>query len=237
MSDQTPEMTPEQAREVRRLLADARHTAPMPADVAARMDRVVADLATQAAPTHDGEARASVVDLAARRRRRLTKLLVAAAAVVAVGFGFDQLTHGVGSSSDSASTAGGSASQEDAGAPPKAHRSHGSHADRPQASSDGLNGSFSTAKPARIRPAHFAEDVTHLRDDMPRAAYDYAPQDRAAAASCTSADRGRGTVFPVRYDGNLAVLVFRPPRGDTQVVDLFGCGSEDVLRSVTLDAP
>ena len=41
MSD--PELTPTE-EQVRRLLADARHTEPMPDDVAARLDGVLADL-------------------------------------------------------------------------------------------------------------------------------------------------------------------------------------------------
>ena len=50
MSDQPdsgplPELTPEQESEVRRLLAEARHDEPIPAEVADRLDRVLADLA------------------------------------------------------------------------------------------------------------------------------------------------------------------------------------------------
>ena len=39
------ELTPAEAERVRRLLAEARHTEPMPDDVAARLDRVIAGLA------------------------------------------------------------------------------------------------------------------------------------------------------------------------------------------------
>ena len=66
---------------LRRLLADARHTEPMPVDVAARLDDVLARLAEGDSP--DGE----VVDELAgrRRRRRAVRLLGAAAAVIVVG--------------------------------------------------------------------------------------------------------------------------------------------------------
>ncbi len=87
--DQT--LTPEQDARVRRLLADARHTDPMPGDVVARLDRVLAGLA-------DEPARAATVVRLADRRRRATRLLVAAAAVVAVGFGGSQLLDGFGGS-------------------------------------------------------------------------------------------------------------------------------------------
>ena len=72
MSDQhdagsLPELTPEQESAVRRLLAEARHDEPIPADVAARLDRVLAGL-TRDEPGAPGVA--PVIDLAARRRRR-----------------------------------------------------------------------------------------------------------------------------------------------------------------------
>ena len=41
----------------------------------------------------------------------------------------------------------------------------------------------------------------------------------------------------VNSDGSPAVLVYRPVRGDTQVVDLFLCGRRDATRSITLPAP
>ena len=40
-------LTPAQEERVRRLLADARHTAPMPAEVADRLDAVVRELAAE----------------------------------------------------------------------------------------------------------------------------------------------------------------------------------------------
>ena len=78
--------------EVRRLLAEARHTGPTPPDVVARLDRVLGDLSQEPVRT------APVVDLA-RRRRRVGTLLVAAAAVVAIGVGVGQVI-GLQSGSD-----------------------------------------------------------------------------------------------------------------------------------------
>ena len=54
---------------------------------------------------------------------------------------------------------------------------------------------------------------------------------------CAPADWGAGTAVVVTYDGEPAVLVFRPPTGTTQVVDLLQCGTADVLRSTTVRAP
>jgi hypothetical protein len=53
-----------------------------------------------------------------------------------------------------------------------------------------------------------------------------------------SPDRwGAGTLVPVTYGRQRAVLAFRPAQGDAQVVELFACGSPEVLRSVTLPTP
>src|SRR5688500_8307111 len=99
-------LTPEQ-EEVRRLLADARHSAPMPDDVANRLDTVLAELAEgspdelEATPA-PASAGGVVVSLASRRRRRAATALVAAAAAVAVGIGLGQVV-GNGGSPENAS--------------------------------------------------------------------------------------------------------------------------------------
>jgi len=74
--------------EVRRLLAGARHADPMPDDVAARMDDVLAGLrdTPQTSPaTRPHPSDAEVVPIAAHRRRRAAGLLAAAAAIVVGG--------------------------------------------------------------------------------------------------------------------------------------------------------
>src|SRR5690242_14743383 len=89
-------LDPAQDERIRRLLADARHTDPMPEAVVARLDRVLAGLSDDR--TERAE-RAEVVDLMARRRRTVGQLLVAAAAVVAVGFGITQVLPDLGGGS------------------------------------------------------------------------------------------------------------------------------------------
>lgn len=106
-------LTPEQAADVRRLLAEARHTDPMPDLVAARLDRVLAQLA-DGDGSHDP---VRVDELASRRRRRASTLLVAATAIVAVGVGLGQVVDragGGGGSADSAVTADGAAPRDSA---------------------------------------------------------------------------------------------------------------------------
>src|SRR5688572_21810095 len=88
-------LPPADDERIRRLLAEARHTEPMPEAVAARLDGVLAGLSADRTRlgqqgAHEDH-RAPVVDLAARRRRRTAaNLLVAAAAVLVVGFGISQ---------------------------------------------------------------------------------------------------------------------------------------------------
>src|SRR5687767_6234813 len=89
------DLTPEQEAQVRRLLSDARHTDPMPGDVVARLDRVLAGLG-------DDSAREATVVRLSDRRRTATRWLVAAAAVVVLGVGGNQLLDGLGSSAGDA---------------------------------------------------------------------------------------------------------------------------------------
>jgi hypothetical protein len=255
--------------QVRRLLAEARHTEPVPADVAERLDRVLADLtaARQGDPDTGRQVEPAtavpVADLAARRRRRATTLLVAAAAVVAVGVGIDRLTSSSttsssGSSSASADRAGGAQQQSGAGA-------------RQGAGSDGIDApgqrSPSGSTPqglvpdaqagtltplVRLRADHFSQDAARARRVLSRAynsqagtldssgsakqekTRGYSASPGRSAVSCERADWGRGRTVGVLYDHAPAVLVLRPPRGETQVVDLYRCGSTDLLRSSTL---
>ncbi len=239
MPDQ-PDLTPEQEQEVRRLLADARHTEPMPADVATRLDRVLADLAAQHGDTSPDDGTDSVVAMASRRRRRVTSLLVAAAAVVAVGVGLDQVVD-TGGSGDSASTADRAQVAESAGSGSDRGK------DEPKPNTDSLTGSapapeMAFARPVRVRPDHFSADVARAQRLTHRSpALDarelQALKDARGKVDCTPGDWGSGTFVPVVYGRQRGVLAFRAVNGDTQVVDLFGCGGSAVLRSITLPAP
>jgi len=239
----TPDLTPEQDREVRRLLADARHTEPMPVDVAARLDRVLADLATQETDhtEPDTSAPGAVVSLASRRRRRAATLLVAAASVVAVGVGLDQLTRGAGSGSSSSSA--GSAQSQDLGSGSRSAAKPEKQS--PNASLDSPHAAGTPATKGRlldlphavpVRSGHFAADVARARRLTEVQDTSGTLDNRHRGFSCTPDGWGRGTFVPVRYDGRRGVLVLRAVHGDTQVADLYGCGSPQVLRSITLPA-
>jgi len=233
--------------EVRRLLADARHTEPVPEDVVARLDRVLADLATEPSRVRP------VTDLATRRRR-VTRLLVAAAAVVVVGVGVQQLVSPRGGS-DSADGPSATSLREEGGDNQDAGSSGSGATTSDEASGeeapettessplDGIVAALPMSGEAdlvRLRPRHFADDVAaHPTFDNARAArvggremaFD------AAGLACRADSWGRGTFVPVRYGRTPAVLVFRRALGDTQVADLFLCGDTEPARSVTLPAP
>jgi hypothetical protein len=97
----------------------------------------------------------------------------------------------------------------------------------------------------RIRPGRFADDVSLLRQQAV-AAYDAdgeaAPGRDAelrttGKAGCQPGSWGRGRYQPVQYGRTAGYVVLRRPQGDSQVVDLFLCGSDLVVRSVTLPSP
>lgn len=223
-----PDLTPEQESRVRRLLTDARHAEPIPEDVVARLDRVLAQLAVD-----DADDPGRVVSLAARRRRRVGSLLVAAAAVVAVGIGLGQLVGSPNQGADTASTDAGANSTLREG-PEAANRT----AQAP---------TYAFKVPVPIRPNRFSRDVARIQQlTFDARVQTPAPQSSGSengtdstlgGFACSPGAWGGGTFVPVTYGGDPAVLVLRRVTGDTQVVDLFECGSPDPLRSITLPAP
>ncbi|MDP3894100.1 hypothetical protein [Nocardioides sp.] len=232
----------DQQERVRRLLAQARVDEPMPDDVVERLDRVLARLADE-----EHEPPATVSELATRRRRKAATLLVAAAAVVAVGVGAGNLLPGsvIGGDDDSGAA---SDAQFPAGTPPQEDEL----ADVPSeaGSESQFNGSVNGVGKAqyRIRPDHFADDVARINDarnaDSTGSTAEQDPLDGVelgadlsrSAFICDPAPWGVGRLVGVRYAGTPAVLAFRPPAGESQVVDLLECGTAEILRSVTLPA-
>lgn len=221
------QLTPAQETEVRRLLAGARHTEPMPADVADRMDRVLAGLADHPSDT---SATAPVTRLAERRRRVVT-LLVAAAAVVVVGIGLGQVisTSGGPDAMQSEDTAAGAAEQEPGAAADERDSRVTADASEPV---------------TLVRPGRFTDDVRRLRGAVTPTEAEGAPAPQVDArgrrlgkAGCEPGDWGPGVYRPVKYGRSTGYVVFRPAHGDTQVADLFLCGSDDVVRTVTLPSP
>lgn len=237
MTDHDEGLTPEQEAEVRRLLADARHTEPTPEAVVARLDRVLADLAGE--PARE----ATVVRLADRRRRAATMLVAAAASVVAV-IGIGQVLSPSGE--DTATSAESAADESDTGAVPES-LAEDAPAEEDQAGGEAAD--VEQVRPYSLRSEGFADEARDLRlDTLASALQDsdvtsgYGAFDRRLArtkdrAVCAPGDWGRGGYVAVVYDGAEGWVVLRRPQGETQVVDLFLCGSESVIRSVTLPYP
>lgn len=238
--DQSP-LSPADDERIRRLLAQARHTDPMPDQVATRLDAVLRGLSSERSSRAGAEdTGAPVVDLAARRRRTAVNLLVAAAAVLVVGFGITQvLPNGLGGGSDSGADTL-SAGEAPAADSNDSNDSAGGRNVSPETASERpspteAEGDFA-AKPFRIRSDSFGPDVRQLRrqvmvleDTNSLLAY--------PAADCLSADAGDGDVVSATYDGAPAAVVLRAPSGDVQVVDLYLCGDAAPRRSITLTAP
>ena len=210
-----PDLSPEE-EQIRRLLADARHTEPVPDDVAARLDGVLADLraesttvppATSAAPAPD---ELGTDELAGRRRRRRAgTLLVAAAAVVAVGFGISRVGDLSSSGPADSSSAGGSAaesSRSDAAAGPA---------------------------PFVLDPSTFDDDVATLVTSGDLRSYAAPPADSSKPlVACRGA--GAGVRIPVLYDDQDAVLVVRPVHDGSREAVLYRCGESTPVRSTTV---
>lgn len=252
-----PDLTPVD-EQVRRLLADARHTEPLPDDVAARLDRVLTDLAGERRDAdHADRSVAVATSLAAARRRRTARnLLVAAAAVVAIGYGLNSVDLTVsGGDEDSAATAdsGGDAAEVPSGASAEregaqrdelkgdaAAESPGAfEADR----DGGVTGSLAYGVPVRLSSDRFGAQVRRLHTNtrtMALADSFDAPTDglfslgRSLRPGCPTIGWGTGLLVPARYDGRLGAVIFRAAKGETQVVDLFLCGNDEPTRSITL---
>ena len=250
----TDELTPEQEADISRLLAEARHDEPIPADVAARLDAVLGDLSADDLEVFEnrtaGSTTSPACDAAAQRGARL---LIAAAAVVVGGVAVGQVlgSTNIGSDSDDAATsadAGGEAGQpanrDDAGGDAAVGPDEESGGERPFA---GVGGGQRPGLPLPVRRAAAVhEQGTSRSRSTPSSADVDGPAAAAATASTPSgstarsparaANYGEGAKLPAYYDEQEAVLVLRRPSAGIQRVDLLACGTASVLASADLPA-
>ena len=238
--DQTPtdDESPEIA-EVRRLLADARHTEPMPDDVASRMNSVLDRLGDETPAARSESPAGDVIPIAAHRRRRAAQLLVAAAAIVVGGV---VVTQNVSPSGDSGTPAGSQAQADSAtggrsapnalaGEQPERYDSNEAS---PGPNTDGL----------RLRNGRVVVRSQHFTDDALRGRALLERSDSAAKAGqlsllqdCPVREASGSKLLAAEYRNAPSALVFRRPAGGTQVVDLVVCGSSTPIRTTTLPAP
>lgn len=237
-----PQLPPQEEARLRRLLADARHTAPMPDDVVGRLDEVLARLAEEepvVPPRSEPDPVVVALDASRRRttRRRVAGGLLAAAALVVGGVTIPQLLDGtLNATSDSAdSAAEGSASDPDGKAP------GGEQQEAPEAASQ--PSPVATFPP--LDQLRAQDDVTsYLADSDQRSVRSL---DSALAAAETyslpcRAAWGTGHPFPIVFgtgsdqvDG-VAVVRAASPSGERRA-DLYVCGRVEPVGSVRLPTP
>ncbi len=233
-----PDPSAHDERQVRRLLAEARHDAPLPAAVAARLDGVLVDLAGErdAPDAPPATPVPPVVDLAARRRRRQGgALLVAAAAVVAIGVGVGTVVDR-GADDQGSAAGGGSSESFDRADDSQAGADSDAAPSQPVPSlqeSDGL----ARMRPVAVSSDTFAADAERYRGLSLRDEQSPGAEENDPGFACDVVGFGAGVLVPVLYDGTEAVLAYRPPTDDAQVVDLLQCGTADILRTTTLPVP
>lgn len=235
------DLTPQESERVRRLLAEARHTEPIPTEVADRIDRALSDLADEPGET------APVVRLA-ERRRNAGRLLLAAAVVVVGGVAVGQVVGGTG---DDAATESSTAARDEEQGLPAPDRDGSLFSGQSGADAEGGGGvpgavsstrrSISKLPAQPVRSASFAADAEQLRPlatGLRAAARDLARPDASESLAqrdgCPAGAWGGGRYVRVVFDREAGWLVYRPPRGGTQVVDLFLCGEDSAARSATL---
>lgn len=148
------DLTPQQSEAVRRALRAARHDAPVPDEVAARLDDRLAELVAE---------RSSVVEpvettVVALHRRRWPALLTAAAAVTAIGLVGTQFVDLGGQNDAMTAESAGSAADSDDALPPVAGAETHSY-DGP----DGLRSDLGTT--STLVPALTAADLDRLTDE------------------------------------------------------------------------
>lgn len=221
-NDESTPAIPDQEEAVRRLLVDARCEDSIPADVALRLDRVLAELATSSpadseAPTDEdaSDTEADVTPLRPRRRV-LGPVLMAAAVVAVAGIGLGTLTQ---------QPSGDSARSADR--PPDDEK-----ADAPMAEmTGGMTGVVpDSLQLPRVRPGHFDDDVDRilLRNQAGVV---------TARNPCGAKVPRDHAILPVDYRDHRGVLAYRLPLRDGRKVALYLCGSQVVERWTNLRLP
>ncbi|MEO5710554.1 MAG: hypothetical protein ABIQ59_12115 [Nocardioidaceae bacterium] len=233
----THPMTPEQEEQVRRALAataraedsinDGPNPPTMPADVAARLDGVLAELVQGRAGsvTAPGSAPHDHDELARHRSRRRLNVLVAAAAVAVIAAAGGAVVNGglggSGSSQDStaSSQAGSGQADDQAGPQPEA-------AGTPSASGSGSSSARSLAGVPALRSGTLAADVRRVVRTAPVAAAPNTLKDAQGAdeAKCDQPLAPRGAdVVDVRLDGDPATLVVDRATDGTREARVYSC--------------
>jgi hypothetical protein len=231
--ERSPDTESAEVAEVRRLLAEVRHTEPMPDDVADRMAGVIAGLADETPETGETPGTPTVISIAAHRRRRAAALLVAAAAIVVGGVTLAPHVHlssngGSAATPGAASDAGGSTDHGNTGQSQNGDQATpGTQSQLGEAKAPDLRGGRLV-----VRPSEFSAAALQGRALLAH----HRGLDVHLVRTCSGLP-AKATAVSAEYQHASAALVYRRPEGSTQVVDLYVCGSDRPVRSTTLPAP
>ncbi len=241
-----PELDPEQER-VRRLLAEVRHDAPIPAEVAARLDAAVARLVDERRESSSREASRADELADRRRRKRWTTALVAAAAVVVVGVAAPNLDLVVGGGSDSGGDAATSANDEPQSSSDREFSESGNAEENDSGSAGGSAGEPPSSPPAAadlsayalVEESTFREDAVAARSQA--VTESTAPLD-ARVVACGDVPAAAEQVVLVRYvtqsGEQPGYLVFEPAADPgRQLVTLYVCPGGVPVRSAEVPGP
>jgi hypothetical protein len=226
-SEESPEIA-----DVRRLLADARHTEPMPDDVAARMERLIDGLGDETPAGALAPHERNVIAIAPQRRRRAAGLLVAAAAIVVGGVVLSQNTDNGSSDSPASADAGADTA---GGQAPERSQDFGNNPDTPTNAPTKVGKDDLEFLDGRVvvHPKRFSVDALQAQAFLARKP----PAATTDRQDCGIARNSDDTVLPARYRSARAALVFRRPQGSSQVVFLYVCGIATPVKTTTLPAP
>ena len=213
-------MTPEQEEEVRRTLAAAANDrAPMPPDVAGRLDDVLADLvaARQREPLEEGTGAADE-----RGARRWPRVFVAAAVVCLIALGSLAVRRSV--------TSGDTGATSSASAPATVDKGGGSGDETPSGAAPSAGSSRGLAQevlPApRLHRATLQQDLRRVVAAVPLSESGRTPLARRpdGSTACRTPPRGRDAdVVAVLLDEQPATLVLGAPSNGTRQALVYAC--------------
>lgn len=236
--------------DVARLLAAAGGPVEVPADVAARLDDVLADLvqerglgAGSADDVDPGPGAPAPVTELASRRRRWPRLLVAAAAVSVLGLGAGELLGDESQAERSVATADSTADSAPEVAPAPSTAGSPLPGAPLAAQSDGPTGAEAARDEAatasqvpRLRRESLTADLERVAAFAARGTVE--DQRARADTACVRPRLASGDqVLVVRLDGAPAVLVMRAPEGGRRTAVVFTCDdAETPAVETTIDA-
>jgi hypothetical protein len=227
--DRNPQLSSDDEEQVRRALAASAANEPMPDDVVARLDDVLAGLvAERGRATQGGDDAGSpdVTELGDRRRRRWPQLLVAAAALGVVAVGVGTVVRSAGGGSGESSSAGGQAAHS------QDHSTAGG-------STESLKAAPVPVGPLpRLHSSSLHADVARLVNGREARALTDGPAARAplpSRAACVLPAGPSGTrVVAVRLDGRRATLVLSPRHDGVREATVYSCGEAAPIGRTTV---